>query len=358
MTSGNKISSTMVTVSTGCGTASVGSLVSRVWSGADDPLKKKENPYSCTHTSRNNPIIYWAFGSKPTLFYDGTVEQCGFGGSVTAPSQTELDLLRTRVLKGVLGKYKQHDFNAAVFLGELPETVQMVSEPLLDTLKAFRYVRKGRFDKAVKVFKTRDPAFRVDRHASNAWLSLRYGWLPAINDSYAAAEAYHELQKAKPVKQVRVRSKAMLKKNNMSTYCNHRCDTGIAVTLITDYKQSMLESLGILDPALLAWELLPFSFVLDWAYDVGSWLELVCTLPTRGGTSYVTTFKQTIESTGPWRNSSSYRFKKFGGFVNRSVTIERSISSAPGVPPPRLKNPFNGSAKRVFDAVALARALT
>lgn len=359
MTSGNKQSSTMVTVSTGCGTASVGSLVSRVWSGADDPLKQKENPYTCTHSSLTNPIIRWAFGTEPTYFYKGTVSTCGFGGGVFfAPSQTELDLLRTRVLKGVLGKYKQHDFNAAVFLGELPKTVQMVSEPLLDTLKAFRYVRKGRFDKAVRVFRARDPAFRVDRHASNAWLSLRYGWMPAINDSYAAAEAYHVLQKAKPVKRVRVRSAATLKTKNTSTYCNHRTDTGIAVTLISDYQQSMFESLGVLNPASLAWELLPFSFVLDWAYDVGSWLELVCTLPVRAGTTYVTTQKQTGEVSGPWRNSSDYVFQSFGGYVERYVTIKRSVSAAPGVPPPRLKNPFNGSASRIFDAVALARALT
>lgn len=358
MTSGNFTSSTAVSMSTGCGTASVGATLSRSWSGQDDPLKKRENPYSCTHIAVNNSLITWRNALKPT-WYNGTVPQCGFEGSNSSviPTQSELDLLRTRVLKGVLGKYKQHDFNAAVFLGELPETLQMVSEPLLDVLKAFRYVRKGRFDKAVKVFRTRDPAFRVDRHASNAWLSLRYGWIPAISDSYAAAEAYHTLLKEKPTKSVRVRSKAMLRKTGASAYCDYKCDTGIAVTLITDYVQNTWESLGILDPAILAWELLPFSFVLDWAYDVGSWLELVCTLPQRGGTTYVTTQKQTTVTSGPWRNGS-HVFRSFGGYLRRVVTINRTVSAAAGVPPPRLKNPFNGTAKRVFDAVALARALT
>jgi hypothetical protein len=32
-------------------------------------------------------------------------------------------------------------------------------------------------------------------------------------------------------------------------------------------------SLGLTNPALVAWELVPFSFVVDWALPIGDWLS-------------------------------------------------------------------------------------
>lgn len=358
MTTGSKNESYMSSVSTGCGTASVGSKSTRTWSGSDDPSKTKENPYTTTRTKSVEPLIQWKNKSSST-WNTGTVSTCGFRTPAPDPTQAEKDLLRTRVLKGVLGKYKKHDFNASVFLGELPETVKMVSEPVLDVLRAYRHVRKGRFDKAVKIFKTRDPAFRVDRHASNAWLSLQYGWLPAISDAYAAAEAYDAIVREKPFTYIRARSKATKNFPAAKSTYNVGAVTmyGIAVILKTTYKQSIWESLGILNPAVLAWELLPFSFVLDWAYDIGSWLELVTTLPSGQGSTYITTERIWKTEMGPV-STTAKDVKGSEGFRYSSVYLKRTISSAPGVPPPRLKNPFNGTAKRVFDAVALARAVT
>lgn len=358
MTIGNKTSDSTVQANTSCGSVWTGTRITRVWNGVDDPQKTRENPYTATHTSTANPLISWSLLGGPWKW--GTVPGCGFRASaVPIITASQKDLVKTRCLSRLLGKYKLHDFNAAIFIGELPETVKMVSEPLIDTLRAYRYVRRGRFDKAVKVFKTRDPLFRVDRHASNAWLSLRYGWIPALSDSYEAAKAYHVLQTQEVKKSIKVRSSAKLLLTRDDEYCSVVEEYGVAVILKTDFFPSIASSLGFGDPMLLAWELLPFSFVLDWAYDVGTWLELVSALPVRGATQYITTTRMKRIETGPWRNGAWYSFRPLGpSFRDKKVDINRSISNAAGVPPPRWKNPLNGKVNRVLDMVALARAIT
>lgn len=362
MTTGNLISDTRVNTSTSCGTAKIGSYRRRAWSGADG--RSKENPFSSTTTVWYEPLIKWS-NAGSTAQNTGAMTTC-FGGSFyTDPPQASIDLLRTRVLKGVLGKYKQHDFNAAVFLGELPESVGMVAGSCTNVLRAYRYARKGKFSKALKVLRDAngERSFRVDRHAANSWLALRYGWIPLLSDAYSAADAYQTLSTKKPDRYVRVRSKASIPMPTSSQFVMST-DYGKysrSIVLKTRVKLSTAKSLGFLDPTLLAWELLPFSFVLDWVYDVGSWLDLVTSLPSGYEYTYIETAFARWEVRGPVKKFKNYQYNVRSGsdlFVKREYRVTRTVSNNPSVPPPRLKNPFNGTMKRFGDMLALARALT
>ena len=44
------------------------------------------------------------------------------------------------------------------------------------------------------------------------------------------------------------------------------------VSVITNPNANTFSSLGLANPALVAWELVPFSFVIDWVLPIGSWL--------------------------------------------------------------------------------------
>lgn len=359
MTSGNTSFGGMTPTYTGCGQGSTGASSSRQWSGTDG--RSKENPYSATFTVAREPIIRWGGSFQNT----GTVSSCYGGVYFDPPDANAMSALKNRVLKGLLGKYKQHDFNAAIFLGELPETVQTIVKPCVTTLRAYSLVRKGRFSKAVKLLKSERGPFKIDKQASNNWLALRYGWLPMIGDAYAAADAYQTLRKDKPVQYVRIRSKAQIKPVAQSLM---RFQTEVgrmskSIVLKTGFKMSIPDSLGLSNPALLAWELLPFSFVVDWVYDIGSWLELVTTLPSGAGSTYIETDFWVSDVRGPILGrrvnpDPKEKFRDTDTYRRTTVTVNRSISTAPGIPPPRLKNPFNGSLTRLADALALARALT
>lgn len=330
---------------------------SRVWSGSDG--KSRENNYTCTFRNYSNPVIQYSTNGGATW---NSAQLSAIAGrpSFTAPSAASQDILKTRVLGGVLGKYRQHDFSAAVFLGELPETVRMVVEPSIAVLKAYRQTRRGQFRQAKRTLTKMAGPFRIDRTASSAWLSLRYGWLPLISDVHSAADAYQTLTSDKKPKVIRVRSKAKIPSTwtwTNITPTKIQSELSLAIVLKTTVYPSYAESLGFTNPALLAWELLPGSFILDWVYDVGSWLKLVCAFPTGSSTSYITTSFWNTSYQGSVKHPS-WRFKGTEGVYDRKHSIQRSVTGSITVPPPRLKNPFNGTLTRLGDMIALARALT
>jgi len=91
---------------------------------------------------------------------------------------------------------------------------------------------------------------------------------------------------------------------------------------------------GLQDPASVAWELLPWSFVVDWFIPIGNWLEC------RGLASSLTgTFVISTKNIGECRH-----FKKGGSYPMESpmeyrkiLTFDREISTSLSVPVPSLK---------------------
>ena len=57
-----------------------------------------------------------------------------------------------------------------------------------------------------------------------------------------------------------------------------RADRGVHVSLTYNLNNSFVRTLtqiGVTNPASIVWELVPYSFVLDWALPIGEWLGLM-----------------------------------------------------------------------------------
>jgi hypothetical protein len=113
---------------------------------------------------------------------------------------------------------------------------------------------------------------------SSCWLELWFGWLPMISDIY---DAY------------RVLTKDFGSQRAYSTGSAHVYDqlfslvtyTRITVTemhirykmcgsyRITNPNLLLASELGLTNPATVIWEVIPFSFLIDWFTNVGDWLE-------------------------------------------------------------------------------------
>lgn len=360
MSTGTKTTGSMNPVyGTTCGTIPIGSQNTRSWNGGDG--RNRENAYNATITNVSKTIFEWG-DDKPgqTSFpYKGTMDSCW--GAIPLTSLYSDTLGTTRSLKGVLGKYRNHDFSGAVFLGELPESVKMITGNLGAVLFAYRDVKRGKFGKAVKRLKDANGgrSFRVDKNASSNWLSLRYGWIPLCSDAYAAADAYRKISSGR-MTQTRIRSKNKQKAGAPSGAYSCAVQDTILLNqtiLVTDITMPAWDSLGFGNPASLAWELLPGSFILDWVYDVGSYLDLQFSLPEGIGYKYIQTKMQVQKIRAPIKHAG-HRIRYSEGNGRTNISIVRTVNAAPIVPPPRLKNPFNGSMARVGDMIALAISFT
>jgi hypothetical protein len=123
---------------------------------------------------------------------------------------------------------------------------------------------------------------------------------------------------------------------------------------------SNLAKVGILNPLQLAWEVVPYSFVVDWFLPIGNWLgglDAAAGLDFESG--YQTTLlkqdQSTIESlwwdrTSPTPARQVKSVSEFRKFAQMSRT---TLTSFPSAPAPRFKNPLSMS--HMASALALLK---
>lgn len=255
------------------------------------------------------------------------------------------------------------DFNAGVFLGEGREALNMISDSATRIWRAYRHIRKGNaYDaaRALGVSPRSNGKHGKATHVAQRWLELQYGWLPLIKDVYGGAQflAHHlevPLQRRYRVRRLALGTAEAASPGNhklTSAHCNTR---GQIIAIIREADVAKLS--GLQDPASIAWELLPFSFVADWFIPVGSWLSARGLQSALTGT-YISTKTQTEFMSGIEALPKPHPYAVPGKLEIRKRVVERRILTELDVPMPSFK-PLEkvASWKRAANAVALVVSL-
>lgn len=122
--------------------------------------------------------------------------------------------------------------------------------------------------------------------ASDSWLAWQYGVRPLISDLQGAVEEYWKVRAVAPVIRrysARVRNDARaggsLSVASPPTAVHTNATQEGRIVCYAEFEDSAqawdqsADRLGLTNPALLAWELIPYSFVIDWFINVGEFLE-------------------------------------------------------------------------------------
>lgn len=238
--------------------------------------------------------------------------QGDFGHNGTSLSASDEAQALSRIYARV--RQEAYGFNGLLVLGELKETIHMLRHPLsalekglstyLTTLKSTRKQvgatvlrRKSETDKAL--FRRRYDAVR--NAMSGSWLELQFGIKPLINDVKDIAATALDLATGPSVKKARIRAKSTDVKNvyNVSavypgsfmteilvvkqaiTYAGIQYICGLTHSL--DAPVSQLERVvsasgfQIQNFAPTIYELIPWSFLIDYFVNLGEIIEAVCT---------------------------------------------------------------------------------
>lgn len=218
-------------------------------------------------------------GMLPTNFYDGM--------AVPALPERYSSGLESRAVVKALNKLKDQKVNLAVALAERAETAELLVNTLAGLTKAANSLRRGDMRGVAKGLGLRKvPKGPRGEKFFDKWLEYQYGWDPLLQDVYGAVSALHQADQDDP-KRYTVTVSARVKDSNESrrtvtssggwkTYSEYKTLEGAFVRL--DYYLenpflASLSALGITNPALVVWERVPSSFMIDWVIPIGNYLS-------------------------------------------------------------------------------------
>lgn len=283
----------------------------------------------------------------------------------------------------LLGKLNVAEVNAALTFFERKDTFSMLTSHLSRMTQAARAVRRGRFKEASSILgiklsqraKKRLNRNRLDQFTDN-WLEYRYGWVPLCNDIYNTSLIISDgVNKKGDIVSLRSSSSDSGSKtvsiisNNILDHTQtieYKRRRGVGVDFsITDPEYRMLEALGLTNPATIGWELVPFSFVVDWFVPIGDSLRSLTAykgLQFRGGYTYLKEeISQQQDPFIEYRDSGcgDYPYIEHPAYIHRTINnFDRYVMSSFDdlrVNPWETSNGLN--AIRALDAVSLLQSV-
>lgn len=184
-----------------------------------------------------------------------------------------------------LGKISDAKVNVAVAYAEAAKTSDLILQTANRIDRAYRALRRGRFKEVARLLNL------SPKTVHKTWLEYKYGWTPLLMDVKNAAEFFAQQHVGRPVRFVVSASEQESgSKNWIQTYWPYDDNQESLAQIfhssvweskakvkiwceLTNPSYSQLQQIGLTNPLLVAWELVPYSFVFDWFISVGDWLQ-------------------------------------------------------------------------------------
>lgn len=274
----------------------------------------------------------------------------GFAPCPTATlDQAEFVAMLEDCNRSMYGKLKQFkdNFNAANFIGERKQTIEMVGNRLGQLYQLYRKARKPLQTLEMKA--ARYPRnINIKKELADKRLEYSFGWAPLMSDIHAACHAFPP-----PVDiafgttrvashNIEVETPTEFTTMNGTFKCSVRAKLQVDAPLVAS-----ASSLGLDNPATVLWELTPWSFVVDWVLPVGTYIENLTALNGYSITDAGVTFGAIGVGTLRSKGNKSY-----------ATTVYRRQNRIPFEfqnPPLKLQNPF--SISHVINSMALISQL-
>ena len=198
-----------------------------------------------------------------------------------------------------------------------------------------------------------------EKDISDRWLELQYGWLPAINDVFEASKAYESITNGPRVGRARgsvsLSSTQDCSESPSLYHCYGKQTDKLDIIYEFTEQMSIPRQLGLMDPATVVWEIIPYSFVVDWFIPIGSYLENLNQIPNLSGRFLTIKTTRFEGSNNGQMIQPPFNQWPVVPFINQSYfRLERTVSSSLNVPKPQFNTLPNAmSPTRIWNAIAL-----
>lgn len=295
--------------------------IGRTWTGNQRRKRQRFNPPTAIVARTERPNLETIHqgvcpcGTKPAFAASGPL------GPGSGPfGESSSNGANERRLQSIALSRFSSNVGLGVTLAETAGTLRSLDDRLRAVARILNSLRKGDIRKALSVLHqhtgyntTRaaarlkaDPGRNYADRASNFWLETVFGWVPLLQSIYDSLE---ELGKDRRTDR---RSRA--------SDPEHGLRVGIAAEFRTS-DGNRFSRLGLINPAEIIWDLVPFSFVLDWFVPIADSLRF---LGARSLTTQIWMW-----SSREWGNVytvSNYLGAPSGTLMRKVTSYTRSVS--------------------------------
>lgn len=297
--------------------------------------------------------------------------------ALMVPSDTDLSKARNKAYAKFVSKV--HDEAAAmvaVDLGESLKSLNMIASRAKQLRDAFKALKQGNFVRLRRTLMIPPEMVSVKglvmnkkrlmynkrktfkKSLADQWLEYHFGWQPLVEDIFNATKAltvpldnyrsvlgsgkvdYHEPFGMAPVVQYAG-----------SVRIGYRANVRVTNPRLVDASR-----LGLLNPASIAWELLPFSFVADWAVNIGQMIDSLTDLAGVEISDTQETTKQTCEMSFKMESPLNGVSLKSSATYNLE-SFQRNIVAVPA-PSFVLSNVVGGKIRSLTQLALLSQAFS
>lgn len=348
-----------------------------------------DHPYTMSSTRINHSLVVSKQTTGSDIRRSASVSR-GAKASFSPPVWGPNDQIK--LIGKLSDKIAGSDFNLGVFLGEGREALGMMASSATRVYTALRSLKRGDIPNMYRAltgqargrrynrfrqdgylsyddFELRelrrnqriaflDKQQSYDRDLSALWLEAQYGWKPLLQDIHGAAAYVAERLERSPERVVRVRSRIQKDYTPGSQSANSILLNGRSVvskSIIARIKSENATALtGLMDVSSVAWELLPWSFVIDWALPIGSYLKARNFAGKVNATYVVSTLA--VNSWRGFKEAPNTGWTMVSGYDTAwesNATLTREVLTSLSVPMPTFK-PLSQVASWVRAGNALA----
>lgn len=280
--------------------------------------------------------------------------------------------LMSRAIIDALSNLKNQRVNLAQAFAERAQAGTMIANNVTKLATVALALKRGDYLKALRelgLHRTRRGyqirRMRAAKSFAQRWLELQYGWKPLLSDMYGVLAELGETESSNPLF-ITVRGTASeqwqeirIPVDNVGTVpCTITATKrrGCKVVLTYVPQNDLLKtvsSIGLTNPLMLQWELLPFSFVVDWCLPIGDIFNIADAdlgFSFLGGSITQRSVINTVYGDGESPDGAS-GFNGYGFY--KAVFMDREAIFTSPLPTslPPIKNPFSGT--HVANALAL-----
>lgn len=325
------------------------------------PKPKDLSPTSYTRTAKNfsgtSGRVTSRYKSNPGLdlveegaLNDTHVVNYGFQSVGTNILDSNLEDLC--ILKA-LNKLNQRDLDLGTAWYERGKTAQLVGDLAYTAAHALDAIRKRNWQRLRNELGLDGNVLDGGGNVVDGYLVYRYAVMPAMKDVAGAVDSLSRLPPDQWAVTARATEKYFSRRVTTvgegsenpftcSSELERRCRAIItAIPKPLTREQDILWSLGLDNPLSTIHEVIPYSFVLDWALPIGDWLSGLNALKYYSGWNTVVSNK-TEEKVAVSGASTTYN----GGIITSSASgsysrlqFRRRVTDAPPIPVLPVKDP-------------------